>query len=329
MSAWLAAAVLLVLAGSWTYSRLGGRNWPRDHLTRLRLASRSLRQWDDWWASQPDKSDAIICLTSIPARLPRLEPTLKSLLAQARPAARIRIHLPDFSIREQRHYEVPPWLAELKAVDIVRGEDFGPATKLIPALDGLAPDQPLIVVDDDMIYPPTLVADLLDNAQRHPGAAIASSGWVAPQDLTDRPSTWRGHLAKTPPTPVICTLVREPFPVDIFQGFSGYLVRPGFFDAAQVRDYSQAPRAAFFVDDVWLSAHCQAPKFVCPARRYCFDRIRSYAFLKDNSLGLLNRGGGDPAQRNNTIMIRHFARRWLLHGNEVPARPVAGADPGP
>lgn len=306
-----ALLVILALAGSWAYSLLSGRNWPRDMLTRARLASRSLSAWDAWWAANPHRCDAVVCLTSIPGRLPRLEPTLKSLLAQDLAPARIRVHLPDFSIREQRAYEVPAWLSALRGVEVVRGPDHGPATKLIPALDAFAPDQPLIVVDDDMIYPPTLVQDLMANATRHPAAAIASSGWVVPDDLTDRPSTWRGHLYKLPPTPVISTLVREPFPVDIFQGYSGYLVRPRHFDLARVLDYSNAPKAAFFVDDVWLSAHCEAPRLVCRARRFCFDRLGDYGFLKSNSLGLLNRGGGDPAQRNNTVMIRHLSHRWL------------------
>lgn len=325
----LVLAALVALLG-WVYSLLSGRNFPRDLATRLRLATRSLADWDRAWADNPRRSDAVVCLTSIPARLSRLEPTLKSLLAQDTAPAAIRIHLPDFSLREQRHYEVPDWLLSLRAVRVVRGTDHGPATKLIPALADGPPDQALIVVDDDMIYPPTLVADLTRHARAHPDAAIASSGWVVPADLTDRPSTWKGHLLKLPPNPVISTLVREPFPVDVLQGFSGYLVRPRFFDLPRVLDYGQAPKAAFYVDDVWLSAHCRVPKLVCRSRRYCFDRFADYGFLKRNSLGLINRGGGDPAQRNNTIMIRHFAGRWLGAPFDAPgasAEAPAGAPP--
>jgi hypothetical protein len=106
--------------------------------------------------------------------------------------------------------------------------------------------------------------------------------------------------------------MRASTPIDIMQGFSGYLVRPRFFDAEVLTTHAQAPPAAFFVDDVWFSAHCRVPKVVHPARRFCFDRWHGYRAFKANSLGVLNRGGGDITQRNNTLMIRHFAERWLV-----------------
>jgi hypothetical protein len=119
------------------------------------------------------------------------------------------------------------------------------------------------------------------------------------------------HLLKHPPAPILGTTIRRPHKVDILQGYSGYLVRPRFFDFKSVADYSRAPQSAFFVDDVWFSAHCKADKVVFPARRFCIDRLWRYRFFKRNSLGRINRGGGDALKRNNTIVIRHFADRWM------------------
>lgn len=312
MGIWIVPLLVIVIAAA-MYDKLSGRNLLLDTLTRIRLASRSLQKWDLMWSKRPAKTQVVICLTTTPSRLPRLGSTLKSLLAQQATPARIRIHVPDFSKREQCAYEIPPWLAALRSVEIVRCPDFGPATKLIPALSAFDPDQPLIVVDDDMIYPPTLVADLLSHAELHRNVAIGASGWEVPDDLTDRPNTWKNHLLKLPPAPVRCTTINRPWRVDILQGYSGYLVRARFFDLTRIIDYSQAPPNAFFVDDVWFGAHCTVDKMIFPGRRFCIDRWVDYKFFKRNSLALLNRGGGNPNQRNNTVMIRHFANCWIRH----------------
>ena len=97
------------------------------------------------------------------------------------------------------------------------------------------------------------------------------------------------------------------------QGFAGYLVRPRFFDLRAVSDYGCAPEAAFFVDDVWISAHCRVPKVVFHGRRTNFPSIFDARFFKRSSLALVNRGTGVPDSRNNTIMLRYFQDRWRRH----------------
>jgi hypothetical protein len=95
---------------------------------------------------------------------------------------------------------------------------------------------------------------------------------------------------------------------------SGYLVRPRFFDVTRLSDYSAAPPLAFFVDDVWLSAHCTVPKYVVPVGRANFQPPRHALHYKRTSLGWENRGGGDLEKRNNTIMVKYFADRWRVGG---------------
>ena len=95
------------------------------------------------------------------------------------------------------------------------------------------------------------------------------------------------------------------------RGASGYLVRPRFFDLGAIRDYSAAPEAAFFVDDVWISAHCRARKLVLPGRRTNFSSLADNRFFNASSLGRINCTGPD-ASRNNTIMLQYFADRWRV-----------------
>src|SRR5262249_42874639 len=156
---------------------------------------------------------------------------------------------------ENRACNVPDWLSRLSSVEIHTTEDAGPVTKLLPTLLQSPPDARLIVVDDDRIYHPWFIEELVKHSDLRPDVAVVGSGWDAPGDMTDRPSTLAATLAGRAPVPIKCTRVGSERPVDIMQGLSGYLVKPKFFDGAALADYSGAPEAAFFVDDVWISGH--------------------------------------------------------------------------
>lgn len=288
-----------------------GETLLRDVADEVALSRASLVDLDRRWAANPRRSEAIVSLTSIPSRLPLIERTMKSLLRQSLPPARIVLNLPHFSKREGIAYEAPAFLDGLEAVKIRWCEDLGPATKLLPSLAGEDPQTPIIVVDDDRIYPANLVADLAAAAERAPDCAFCMSGWVVPPDLVDRPTTVWSNLRMLPPAPVRARRLSTPMEVDIVQGLSGYLVRPAFFDLAAVMDYSQAPKEAFFVDDVWISAHCRARRFVIPSRRANYQPKLQRGFYGRTSLGRINRGPGPDAQRNNSIVIRHFAGAWM------------------
>ena len=290
-----------------------------DIADELSLSRTSLAELDRRWAANPRRTDAIISLTSIPSRLPLIERTLKSLMRQSLAPARIVLNLPRFSKREGVAYEVPAFLDGITAVTIRWCDDGGPATKLLPSLTGEAPDQRIIVVDDDRIYPATLVADLIAASDRDGGSAFCMSGWVVPQDLTDRPTTIWSNLRMLPPAPIRARRLSNPVAVDILQGLSGYLVKPSFFDLKGITDYSAAPREAFFVDDVWISAHCLVPRYVIPARRANYQPKLHRGFYGRTSLGRINRGPGPDSQRNNSIVIRHFSYRWMASAGGAPS----------
>ena len=325
----LAAAAALAGVGTAAYNYLSGRNLLADSWDQARLVCHSLDYWESVWLQRP-RTEVVACLTTIPSRLPHLELTLKSLLYQSWALQKIRLHLPAYSEREGRAYELPEAWRGRAWLEVVNCPDWGPATKLLPALEGLSQHQRLLVVDDDMLYPATLLQYLLGHAQQHPDRVVASSGWRVPDDLIDRPTTLWDNLAQRPPVPVKCTRLRGGgYPVDIVQGYSGFLTQPGFYDQEKIFDYSQAPPAARWVDDVWLSAHTRVPKEVFAAPRYCFERWKARKMMKAGSLGRLNRGDGDPLTRNNTLAIRHLYRHWMNAPSEGSAEqnPNALAQP--
>ncbi len=307
----IVGGVLAALAGALhTYQRYSGEHPILDLLYDWRLRQLDLATLDRTNADNPARSDLVITLTTLPSRIDRIEPTIKSLLNQTCAAREIRLNVPRVSRRENTSYVVPDWLRRLASVTIVACEDYGPATKLIPSVVGAPPDDRLLVVDDDRVYHRHLIAQMAALSDAHPDVAIAGSGWDAPADLIDRPTTLVATLLGRAPAPIKCTRVGRPREVDIMQGLAGYLVKPRFFNPAALVDYGAAPEAAFFVDDVWISAQCQARKVVYPGRRTNFPSLRDARFFKRSSVALVNRGTGALASRNNTIMLRFFKDRW-------------------
>lgn len=295
---------------------LEGESLVFDCFEEWRLRHTDLGALDNAWQASDARTSITVTLTTTPSRLPHIDLTLKSLLRQSHLPKRIIINVPHASRRETRDYVLPDWLLNLASVEIHRCDDLGPATKLLPSLHRFARDDALLVVDDDRIYHRHMIANLSQAALQHPGAALGFSGWIVPEDLVDRPTTLVSNVLMRAPSPNRATRLRRARRVDVLQGMSGYLVRPSYFDLPALMNDPQAPSAARFVDDVWISGHCRAPRLVIPARRTNFQSKLQRTFYKRNSLGLINRGPGGNENRNNSIVIRYLADRWMCNASD-------------
>lgn len=216
----------------------------------------------------------VVSLSAIPPRFPRLDLTLRSILAQSRPADRVLLYIP----RAYRRF--PDWNGVLpkvpEGVEIRRCEtDLGPASKVLPAAMELqGEDCDLLFCDDDKIFHRDWIARFLAAKARHPGCAIAQSGqeayWLAPGGseralqpravrrwrITDIPFQFRfllqdlraGKARATLPDPPRRAFKRSGY-IDIFEGGHGVLVRPEWF----APEDCDIPPVIWSVDDVWLS----------------------------------------------------------------------------
>lgn len=311
---WIAipAGIAVVI---WLYNFIEGKTLVRDMLDEWKLARTPLEELDRQWASNPDRSDIVVSLTTIPSRIEHIELTLKSLMRQSRVPAAIHLNVPDFSKREKTAYRVPERFRKLAAVKVVDCKDWGPATKLIPSVLTLPADQRIAVVDDDRIYSANFITDFDVASSAEPETAFGFCGWVVPPDLVHRPANLYTIVFIRPPAPILARRIRKPWPMDILRGVGGYCVRPRFFDIEALTDYTDEPDAAFFVDDVWVSAHCHADKRVLPAKRSNYPPRSAGRLYHETSLGWINnRGLKDMAGRNNSIVVRHFADRWRVGG---------------
>jgi hypothetical protein len=202
--------------------------------------------------------------------------------------------IPYYSRREQTQYVVPPAIASAAAINVVRCDDFGPATKLLPALQHEPDPATLIIaVDDDTICPPDMVETLIRWHQRYPSAVLGYRGWRVAKSFAFDEAQF-----------VFGTQIDSPVPVDVVTGTWGLMVQPRFFDAG-VFDCQSYPPEAFFVDDVWFNGHLArrgVPRFVVPCRRppmsSLLTRVHGLTFNE-------NRDG-----RNDEIVARAFAEHW-------------------
>jgi len=246
-----------------------------------------------------DNRRVIASLSTVPARIHNLKPTIQSLLEQTRPPDEIILAIPEFSIREQRPYVVPEYLSRLPRVRVLRcPEDWGPATKFIPVvreeLSVGRRDTLIMVLDDDRIYPRDVLETYLHYNQQLPGAALCFRGAAMPRTLD-----WRD--AKM----IKASELRQPEAVAVITGCGSYLIQPRFFDET-LWDYSRAPKGAFFMDDIWISgclARRKVQRFAVPgsAMMRSVRRQRRTLSLHDVPNG---------RQHNNNETIAFFEDAW-------------------
>src|SRR5213594_3172230 len=135
-----------------------------------------------------DNQRVIVSLSTVPDRIDNLTPTIRSLLKQTRPPDEIVLAVPEFSVRERRHYVVPKYISQLPRVRVLRcREDYGPATKFIAAIqDELAAGREntlIMVVDDDRLYPRDALETYLHFNNQFPDAALCFRGAAMPSTL--------------------------------------------------------------------------------------------------------------------------------------------------
>lgn len=202
-----------------------------------------------------------VALTTIPSRLADLESTINNLLLQTYPID-IFLSIPRsysrFSASESADLHsltASRPIFEHPRVHILKGADLGPGTKLLFPLSRLRGfDAGIIPVDDDQIYSPSLVCDLLVFSKMFPGKAITRRSRVFPKKHCS--AYLRSSL-------VAEETVAEGEPrvyegSDLVMGTSGYLVKTTFFDDSIFAFGACSPRlqdALFLNDDIWVSGH--------------------------------------------------------------------------
>ncbi|HHF7367995.1 TPA: hypothetical protein ACPSKY_003146 [Legionella bozemanae] len=189
------------------------------------------------------QKNVIVTMTTTPKRINKIWPTLNSIALQSQQPENILLWIPKQYKRfsNQSISQPPDFIKNYPNVLIQHIEqDYGPASKLLPCLQLLAgQDTKIIIIDDDRIYPPHFIHDLLKYEQADPAAALGIAGTVMH-------GTMRNEHAAT----------KKMALVDVLLAYNGMLVKPTFF-SEDIFHYPPNLPEAFFEDDVWVSGHLQ------------------------------------------------------------------------
>jgi hypothetical protein len=187
--------------------------------------------------------EAVVSLTSYPARINSVHVVVRSLLAQSVQPIKIVLYL---SMDQFANLDVPQSLraleSELFEVRMVPG-DWRSYKKLLPALEDFS-DLPIVTADDDTIYPRLWLEQLYTAHEADRGSILAHRATqivlTAPGEFASYES-WPWATTKSDPTLTFAT------------GAGGILYPVGGLHE-NVREYALAARLAPTADDIWFKA---------------------------------------------------------------------------
>jgi hypothetical protein len=182
----------------------------------------------------------VYSMTTIPSRIEFIGQTLQSIKNQSYKADKIYLNVVN-------NCNIPEWIIKDEEIFINYCDiDFGPITKLLPTIEKEDdPNTIIITFDDDVLYHTDLVKNLINWSNKYPDEAIGYNGWfiinVLEHGFYDNKFIGQN-------------LDNLPKNVDVLEGYKGVLYKRKFFNK-EIFDYSDAPKEAFYVDDVWISGH--------------------------------------------------------------------------
>ena len=167
---------------------------------------------------------------------------------------------------------------------ILRSEDYGPATKLLPILllteDELPSNSSIITFDDDRLYTVEAVEALVHEGFNRPNSVITIAAWpihiLSSQGRRGMPNGPNFH-SSIPKGKEGVQYIKSG-PVDLILGFFGVLYRKKFFIETINENMSLSNKSLFnynissrclkhclWVDDIWFSGHLERlniPRYV-------------------------------------------------------------------
>lgn len=182
----------------------------------------------------------IVSLSPLPSRVKHLQEVVKQMNEQTFSPDMICINIPSYSKREKRRY--PPEIKDLKStipIKIIRCDDHGPLTKLLPTVKYItSPDDIIITIDDDHIYHKDLIKRLVNGSKMFPNACVGFGGWNYTIVLGFFIQLYAIPNSK----------------VNILQGYKGTAYRRKFFYPDFFTDHDKY-KECFTVDDIYISFH--------------------------------------------------------------------------
>eukprot|EP00747_Dinoflagellata_sp_TGD_P032894 gnl/TRDRNA2_/TRDRNA2_136277_c1_seq3.p1 gnl/TRDRNA2_/TRDRNA2_136277_c1~~gnl/TRDRNA2_/TRDRNA2_136277_c1_seq3.p1 ORF type:complete len:388 (+),score=27.71 gnl/TRDRNA2_/TRDRNA2_136277_c1_seq3:51-1214(+) len=292
----------------------------------------------NWPAINKRQTDPkiVISLTTVPemfkgGKVTMLSKTLNSLLNQTVAADAIELNLPSYSARLGKYGKPERDLP--KGINVYYTEDWLTLTNIIPTVQrakmnisaerGAVTKRPIawkesqshetlvIVVDDDKVYPPSLVEDHLRAFRERPSSASTCRGYKLPSHH-HLSSGWDelrhsafGHKLGSH-VRVACVTGSDSWsaPVSLF-------TKGLWMDLAD--GHGPQEMALKLMNDVWVSGQLSKhniPKYAIPCRQECWDTGVSKRF------GVASNDTGGTRRLMNNVVVTYFAKAWSREESE-------------
>lgn len=198
--------------------------------------------------SKNSTEEVIVSLTSFPLRIAKLWLVLESLLRQTVKPSKIIVWLSKKQFPTEN--SIPSSLLKYreKGIDIEFVEDDYRSHKKYYYVLNRYPNAILVTLDDDIMYPSTMLEKLLDAHKQWPDAVIARYAYkmVRNEDGSIAPyAKWNRIMFPQPPTN------------DVFFGSGGGTLFPvgAFYD--DIKNIALARQLCPTADDVFLNSQCR------------------------------------------------------------------------
>ncbi|KAF7457086.1 putative integral membrane protein [Cryptosporidium felis] len=202
-----------------------------------------------------------VLLTTTPARINGLEKYLDLLHKQTYGIKEIILSIPYIFERTGEEYPpIPEYLQDrirFPLLRILRGKDYGPATKFLLPIESFSfpDDAGLVVLDDDTRYSRHLVCDYLYVHEKFPEAALGRRG-QAYNDNCD-PTYRVDRVQRLSHDQRVANFVIRS--VDLLSGVGTYFIQKRFINRDILTIKSKCPKNTidhmFFTDDIFISGY--------------------------------------------------------------------------
>ncbi len=244
-----------------------------------------------------EKSKVIISLTSFPQRIDTVCLTIKTLLNQTVKPQKVILWLAQNQFIDG-DFSLPSKLLELKTngLTIEYCDDLGPHKKYYYAMQRY-PDNWILTVDDDILYPSTLLEELINCAESNPQCVCCT--WVHEITL-DKNGNINPYKEWDKGTSGLTVPSLRLLPV----GCGGVLYPPHFL-SNEVFNLTAIKELCPRTDDLWLKA--MALKNRVPAVRINKSPLIFYSIIRTQKWGLHFENAG---KEKNDVSLSNILKQY-------------------
>ena len=105
----------------------------------------------------------VVSFTTSPERISKIKPMIDSILTQSKSPDLFLLNIPEIFPRTNQKYIIPDFVKKNVTINVIK-QDYGPATKLLPAITYLnannysTEDTYIIYLDDDINYQQDMIS---------------------------------------------------------------------------------------------------------------------------------------------------------------------------